>query len=85
MHFCKYTDQRELVAEFTEHNTCGECYVAIRSYLDKSFSQLSSEYIGDYFSFKRRSNAGAIPSAKQEASKTPMAARIRHQHDFAER
>ena len=54
MQFCEFTDQRRMVEEFTRHNRCGECYVSIRSYLDKSFPQLVAEYVGDYFSFKQQ-------------------------------
>src|SRR5512146_3551278 len=30
-------DHARMVEEFTDRNTCGDCYVSIRSYLDKSF------------------------------------------------
>jgi MoaA/NifB/PqqE/SkfB family radical SAM enzyme len=58
MHFCKYLEQRKLVAEFTANNTCDECYVAIRSYLDKGFWQLLAENVGDHFSFRLRRDRG---------------------------
>jgi MoaA/NifB/PqqE/SkfB family radical SAM enzyme len=64
MHFCTFGDQRDLVAEFTAENTCGECYVSIRSYLDKSFPELVREYIGDFFSFKQTPKVAAAPAAK---------------------
>jgi len=32
----RYTDQREMLKDFTEHNDCKDCYVAIRAYSDKS-------------------------------------------------
>lgn len=60
MHFCKYLDQRKMVEEFTRGNECDECYVAIRSYLDKGFWQLLRENVVDHFSFRlRRDRAGA--------------------------
>ncbi len=60
MHFNQFTNQRDLVAEFTKQNTCDECYVSIRSYLDKSFPQLVTEYVGDFFSFKPEPKAAVI-------------------------
>ena len=53
MQFKKYPlkDQARMVQEFTECNTCDECYVAIRSNLDKSFPQLLRENVRNYFSF----------------------------------
>ncbi len=45
-------DEKRMIAEFTAHNTCDECYVSIRSMLDKSFPRLVSEYVGGFFSFK---------------------------------
>ncbi len=52
MQFCRYLDQREMAEEFTRTNECGECYVAIRSYLDKGFWQLLRENVVDHFSFR---------------------------------
>jgi hypothetical protein len=43
-----------MVREFTQNNTCDECYVSIRSYLDKTFPQLLRENVGEFFSFKSR-------------------------------
>jgi hypothetical protein len=40
-----------MVEEFTHTNRCDECYVSIRSYLDKSFGQLLGENVSEYFSF----------------------------------
>jgi MoaA/NifB/PqqE/SkfB family radical SAM enzyme len=56
MQFKKYPleAQAKMVQEFTNHNTCDQCYVSIRSYLDKNFPQLLRENVGDYFSFKPR-------------------------------
>ncbi len=55
MQFKKYplADQSRMVAEFTNNNTCDECYVAIRSNLDKGFTQLLRENVQNYFSFSR--------------------------------
>jgi len=54
MQFQRYPlDQRErMTREFTEHNTCGECYVSIRSYLDKSFPRLLWENVSGFLSFQ---------------------------------
>jgi len=54
MQFKRYGlhEQSRMVQEFTQHNTCDECYVSIRSYLDKSFPQLLRENISEFFSFK---------------------------------
>jgi MoaA/NifB/PqqE/SkfB family radical SAM enzyme len=51
-------EARERMArEFTAHNTCGECYVSIRSYLDKSFRQLLGENVAEFFSLQGREKA----------------------------
>jgi MoaA/NifB/PqqE/SkfB family radical SAM enzyme len=60
MHFCKRRDQAELVRDFTESNECNECYVAIRSYLDKGFWQLLKENVGDHFSFRFKRDAQPV-------------------------
>ena len=54
MQFHRYQleDRARMVGEFTEHNRCDECYVSIRSYLDKSFPQLLWENVSGFFSFK---------------------------------
>jgi MoaA/NifB/PqqE/SkfB family radical SAM enzyme len=56
MQFKRYplNEQARMVREFTQHNTCAECYVSIRSYLDKTFPQLFRENVGNFFSFKSR-------------------------------
>jgi MoaA/NifB/PqqE/SkfB family radical SAM enzyme len=56
MQFCRYAlhEQGRMVNEFTYNNTCDQCYVSIRSYLDKSFPQLLWENVMGFFSFKRR-------------------------------
>jgi MoaA/NifB/PqqE/SkfB family radical SAM enzyme len=54
MQFKRYGlhEQQRMVREFTENNTCDQCYVSIRSYLDKPFSQLLRENVSEFFSFK---------------------------------
>lgn len=54
MQFQRYAleDREKLVEEFTAHNTCDECYVSIRSYLDKSFPRLLRENVAQFFSFQ---------------------------------
>jgi MoaA/NifB/PqqE/SkfB family radical SAM enzyme len=56
MQFKRYGlhDQARMVREFTQKNTCDECYVSIRSYLDKTFPQLVRENVTEFFSFKPR-------------------------------
>jgi MoaA/NifB/PqqE/SkfB family radical SAM enzyme len=39
-----------MVSEFTRSNSCDECYVSIRSYLDKSFPQLLWENVSEFLS-----------------------------------
>ncbi len=52
MQFHRYPlEQRaRMVQEFTSTNRCDECYVSIRSYLDKSFPQLLWENVSGFFS-----------------------------------
>jgi MoaA/NifB/PqqE/SkfB family radical SAM enzyme len=52
MQFHRYPlDQRgRMVEQFTRTNQCDECYVSIRSYLDKSFPQLLWENVSGFFS-----------------------------------
>lgn len=47
-------ERERMVREFTANNTCGECYVSIRSYLDKSFAQLVGENVAEFFSLQLR-------------------------------
>jgi len=56
MQFHRYPlgDQGRMVREFTQSNTCDQCYVSIRSYLDKPFLQLVREYVGAFLSLKSR-------------------------------
>lgn len=35
-----YSTQGEMIEDFSKDNECGECYVAIRAYSDKSFGRL---------------------------------------------
>lgn len=54
MQFHRYPlDQRQrMIEEFTESNTCDQCYVSIRSYLDKSFPRLLWENVSGFLSFQ---------------------------------
>jgi MoaA/NifB/PqqE/SkfB family radical SAM enzyme len=54
MQFRKYPleDRARMVDEFTRSNACDECYVAIRSNLDKTFPQLLGENVRRYLSFE---------------------------------
>ena len=54
MQFQRYRleDRSRMIAEFTRHNQCDECYVSIRSYLDKSFPQLLRENVREFLSVK---------------------------------
>jgi len=67
MHFTRFPlhERDRLITEFTENNKCDECYVSIRSYLDKKFSTLLRENVSEFFSFKPRikSSAGNQPAA----------------------
>lgn len=46
-------EQARMVKEFTNTNTCDECYVAIRSNLDKSFPKLLWENVSNYLSLAK--------------------------------
>ncbi len=56
MQFRRYGlhEQRRMVEEFTQRNSCDECYVSIRSSLDKTFPRLLWENVSGFFSFKPR-------------------------------
>ena len=56
MQFGKYRleDRARMVEEFTRNNACDECYVSIRSYLDKTFPQLLRENVREFLSVKTR-------------------------------
>jgi MoaA/NifB/PqqE/SkfB family radical SAM enzyme len=57
--------QARMVEEFTNHNSCDECYVSIRSYLDKTFPRLLWENVSGFFSFKpKKELAPATQSAE---------------------
>jgi MoaA/NifB/PqqE/SkfB family radical SAM enzyme len=55
MQFQRYPlDQRsQMIEEFTRTNTCDQCYVSIRSYLDKTFPRLLWENVSGFFSFNQ--------------------------------
>lgn len=61
MQFIRYRleDQARMVEEFTKNNRCDECYVAIRSNLDKSFPRILGENVARYFSFSKGNGAAA--------------------------
>jgi MoaA/NifB/PqqE/SkfB family radical SAM enzyme len=63
MQFHRYRleDRERMVEEFTSANTCDQCYVSIRSYLDKSFPQLLWENVSGFFSLK---GTAALSSVK---------------------
>jgi len=50
MQFQRYAleDRARMAREFTATNTCDQCYVSIRSYLDKPFLQLLRENVGAF-------------------------------------
>ncbi len=52
MQFEKYRleERDRMIREFTASNRCDECYVSIRSYLDKSFPQLLWENVSGFLS-----------------------------------
>jgi len=52
MQFQRYSleERGRMVSEFTARNQCDECYVSIRSYLDKSFPQLLWENVSGFLS-----------------------------------
>ena len=54
MQFHRYglEDRAKMIAEFTATNQCDECYVSIRSYLDKSFPKLLWENVSGFLSIK---------------------------------
>jgi MoaA/NifB/PqqE/SkfB family radical SAM enzyme len=54
MQFKRYEldERKAMIEEFTGSNACDQCYVSIRSYLDKSFPQLLWENVSGFFSFR---------------------------------
>jgi MoaA/NifB/PqqE/SkfB family radical SAM enzyme len=59
MQFEKYplSERERMVEEFTSINTCDQCYVSIRSYLDKSFPQLLGENVRGFLSIGSAGNS----------------------------
>jgi MoaA/NifB/PqqE/SkfB family radical SAM enzyme len=59
MQFKKYPleERSRMIEEFTKTNACDQCYVSIRSYLDKSFPVLLWENVSGFFSFKTESRS----------------------------
>ena len=49
-------DREQMIEEFTKTNDCGNCYVSIRSYLDKSFPQLLWENVSGFLTVGSRSS-----------------------------
>ena len=41
----RYEDRKEMIKDFTCHNDCKDCYVAIRAYSDKSIGSLFKDVI----------------------------------------
>jgi MoaA/NifB/PqqE/SkfB family radical SAM enzyme len=52
MQFRRYAlaERERMIREFTTANACDQCYVSIRSYLDKGFPQLLWENVSGFFS-----------------------------------
>jgi hypothetical protein len=61
MQFVRYGlhEQARMAREFTAANDCDQCYVAIRSNLDKTFPQLLRENVRAYLSIGGRSSAAS--------------------------
>jgi hypothetical protein len=55
MQFQRYAleDRERMIREFTARNRCDQCYVSIRSYLDKTFPQLLWENVSGFLSLQR--------------------------------
>jgi MoaA/NifB/PqqE/SkfB family radical SAM enzyme len=67
MQFQRYglDEQPRMVREFTRTNTCDQCYVSIRSYLDKPFPELLWENVSGFFTFKsRRARMGQVETKR---------------------
>ncbi len=61
-------EHKRMVEEFTAHNHCDQCYVSIRSYLDKSFPQILWENTSRFLSFGSKPAVAVPPQvAEQEA------------------
>ncbi len=63
MQFQRYglSEQARMVKEFTKTNTCDECYVSIRSYLDKTFPRLLKENVARFLSLDSAPPRPAAP------------------------
>jgi len=48
----KLEERERMIAEFTASNNCDQCYVSIRSYLDKSFPKLLWENVSGFLSVR---------------------------------
>ncbi len=55
MQFHRYplAERERMIEEFTRTNTCDQCYVSIRSYLDKTFPQILWENVKGFFPFQK--------------------------------
>lgn len=49
-HHRLYSTQEEMLEGFSKHNKCGECYVGIRAYSDKSLGALVRDSLSFFFS-----------------------------------
>jgi MoaA/NifB/PqqE/SkfB family radical SAM enzyme len=65
MQFKRYAleERDRLIEEFTKTNACDECYVSIRSYLDKTLPRLFYEMVGGHFSFTARERTATTSQA----------------------
>ena len=61
MQFKRYNleDRDRMIREFTATNQCDQCYVSIRSYLDKSFPQLLKENVSTFLALDRERQSAA--------------------------
>jgi MoaA/NifB/PqqE/SkfB family radical SAM enzyme len=65
MQFKRYQleDRNRMIEEFARTNTCDQCYVSIRSYLDKNFPQLLWENVSGFLTFRGRAERTAKAQA----------------------
>ncbi len=65
MQFHRYAldERKRLTGEFSRSNTCGECYVSIRAYLDQGVFQLLREYTGRFIGLKSAAVRAGAPRA----------------------
>jgi MoaA/NifB/PqqE/SkfB family radical SAM enzyme len=54
MHKIRFENRRALVTNFTNHNTCGACYVPLRANTEMTWSQLWNDLARDYFRKRRQ-------------------------------